>query len=280
MRSVIVCSIVRDCGKALKNNIQSIERICSYFKDYQIIIFENNSKDNTKEVLQKWASENSKVTTFMNDFDERKYLDIEIFPQYNSSNCKRRIQKMVDYRNFYMDYIEEHNLSADYIMIVDLDVTKISVEGVISSFGVEQSWDAIAANGFSLSPKLKRRYHDTYALTEWNMGHVPQTEKMIDDNRYKWNFMDINMPLFPVFSAYGGLSVYRFEAIKNIKYKLIDNLSGGVEVHCEHFGLYKQMNDNGFDKIFINPNMKIHYQKINIQFLVRKIVDLFNSFRS
>ena len=51
--SIIVCGIVRDAGKGLKNNIPVIDELCSYFKDYRIYVYENDSKDDTKELLMK-----------------------------------------------------------------------------------------------------------------------------------------------------------------------------------------------------------------------------------
>jgi len=52
--SVAVCSIVRDCNKALKHNIHTIEQLRSYFRQSLVIVFENDSKDGTKETLLKW----------------------------------------------------------------------------------------------------------------------------------------------------------------------------------------------------------------------------------
>lgn len=63
---------------------------------------------------------------------------------------------MAEYRNQYLEYINSHNLKSDYIIIVDLDVAKINIKGVISSFGTDQEWDVIASNSYSRSPHLKK----------------------------------------------------------------------------------------------------------------------------
>lgn len=272
-KTVIFCGIVRDCEKNLNNNIPVMESICSYFKNYKIILFENNSVDGTKDILIKWSSRNSNIIVFTNDFDESIYKEIPIPKGYNPAYSKRRIQKMTDYRNMYLDYIENNNMKADYIIIVDMDVYHIDVKGVISSFGTNQEWDAIAANSHSLSPKFRKRQHDAYALIEDGKGSISQSEQMIDDNRKTWALLHKNMPFLRVDSAYGGIAIYKFHSLDKLRYKLMYNNNGGVEVRCEHFSLYYQMSKKGYNKIFINPNMDVLYQKTTLSFLWKKIIE-------
>lgn len=259
-KSVIICSIVRDCAHNLKRNITTIEKIGSYFKDYKIVVFENNSIDKTKNILKDWATNNKNVFVQVTNYNESKYMSIPIPQGYNTSNCKRRIQKMADYRNLYMEYIDSNKLQSDYIIIVDLDIAKINIKGVISSFGAEQEWDVIASNCYSRSPKFRKRYHDTYALIEDGKEKIPQTENSINYNRYLWASIKCNMPFIRVFSAYGGLAIYKYNSIKGLRYSAIDNKFGGVEVLCEHVSLHKQLSINGHNKTYINPNMVIKYQ--------------------
>jgi hypothetical protein len=37
-----------------------------------------------------------------------------------------------------------------------------------------------------------------------------------------------------------------------------------VQVKCEHFSFHHQILGDGYKRIFINPNMPVLYQKINI----------------
>ena len=106
-KKVVFCGMVRDCAKELNHNITTIEKIGSYFSDYRIVIFENNSKDDTKLVLTRWMSNNKRVNAIVNDFDETKYQQIPKDPSYYLPNCRRRIHKYVDYRNMYMVYLDQ-----------------------------------------------------------------------------------------------------------------------------------------------------------------------------
>ena len=53
----------------------------------------------------------------------------------------------------------------------------------------------------------------------------------------------------------------------------------GVEVRCEHFSLFKQLSESGYAKVFINPNMEIHYQKISMKVIVRKLRDIIYGYK-
>ena len=48
--SIIICSIVRDAEKGLKKNIPDNKELCKHFRDYQNIVYENESTDETKNL--------------------------------------------------------------------------------------------------------------------------------------------------------------------------------------------------------------------------------------
>ena len=259
--TIIICGIVRNAERGLKRNIPTINRLCERFGNYHIIMVENDSTDNTKEILQQWAKSQKNIHILLNDYHTTTIPDKKEVTA-NPFFSRKRIEKMAQYRNIYLDYIAQNVLRGDYIMVVDLDVYSIDLEGVISSFTTTCEWDAVTANGYSrsFSSRFRKRYHDAYALTELGMELVPQTEETINLARYKWAFIKRKSSFIPVFSAFGGLAIYRYEALNNIRYEVLKNDDVRVEVRCEHFSLYKQMSAAGFNKVFINPDMRIKYQ--------------------
>jgi hypothetical protein len=269
-RSVItICGIVRDCGSNLKKNITTINLLCDIAKDYHIIIFENDSKDNSKQVLQKWQKQRKNIHISLNNFNT-----VTIPKQHTIVNryfSKHRIEKMATYRNYYLEYICANQIVSDYVAVLDLDVKKIPLDGILHSLGESREWDCIAANGYIYSPSagFKKRYNDTYALVECGMENTVQTEQMIKQNQYRWAFLKSGVPFIRVFSAFGGLAIYKYEAVKDCRYSVIPNDDERVEVRCEHFSLCKQMSDKGFDKIYINPYMRIRYQPYIFQTIKR-----------
>lgn len=272
LSKIIICGIVRDCAKNLKRNISTINKFCHLAADYKVIIFENDSKDDTKKVLNQWSKTEPNIIITTNNYNTTRTIPKENSKiSYNPYYSKSRIEKMSFYRNQYLDYIEKYKLSADFIIVVDLDVAKINFTGIINSFGQEREWDSISANGFSLSPKLFKRYHDAYALVEDGMEKKPQTEHTIQKNQNRFSFLKKGIPLIRVYSAFGGLAIYKFEAIKNCRYNVLLNHNQRVEVRCEHFGLHKQIHDKGYNKFYINPGMLIKYQKLTFKLIFKTI---------
>lgn len=261
--SVAVCSIVRDCNKALKHNIHTIEQLRSYFRQSLVIVFENDSKDGTKETLLKWKESSDGIDATIED------LHVQTIVKHPESEVNRyysfhRIEKMSAYRNKYLHRLEKLGMTFDFVMIVDLDIEHLSIEGICHSFGLSEHWDVITANGYSLSPSGSRRYHDAYALVELGTEELPQTEYSIASNQKKFKYLKSGMPLVPVYSAHGGLSIMKGEVLKGVRYRAETNKDEKVESRCEHFALCKEIRNNGHSRIFINPSMELNYQSFNL----------------
>ncbi len=272
--SIIICGIVRNCGKQLLHNLPVINQLCDMAKTYHVVVYENDSVDNTKEVLQNWSSERKNINIISENFDAKKTIPSKKSTTANPFYSYQRISKMTSLRNNYLDYIEKNHLTADYIIVVDLDVAGLNLDGILSSFNVSIDWDAITAYGYSYSRKLQKRYHDSYALVEYKNGSA-QTEETIKENQIKFAKILSKNKLVRVDSAYGGLTIYKFIALKDIKYKIINNDNPKVEVRCEHYSLYEQMKEKGYNKIYINSDMTLKYQSISLKFIINYLKRFF-----
>ena len=61
-KSLIICGIVRDCAKGIQRNRPVIDQLCAKAKEAKVVLFENDSKDETKDLLAQWAQEcNAKI---------------------------------------------------------------------------------------------------------------------------------------------------------------------------------------------------------------------------
>jgi hypothetical protein len=271
---IIVCGIVRNAERGLRKNIPVINSLCDMAKDYRIVIYENDSKDHTKQLLKKWKTDrdSDKIHVLLNE----GLISGEIIPSDKNVSCnpffsKKRIEKMVFFRNQYLHYFRKMNWKADYVIVVDLDVAELFLDGIISSFLSDTEWDAVTAYGYSLSPYFRKRYHDTYALVESGEENKPQTEEKIKKLASKYDKCQCENGLIRVFSAFGGLAIYRYEAIKDIEYQLIFNNDDRVEVYCEHYSIYIQMKEKGYDRVFINSNMCLKYQTVTFTLMCKTI---------
>lgn len=270
--SIIICGIVRNAEVGLRRNLPVIERVVEQFSSFKIILFENDSSDRTKEVLNHWQSIiGDRLVIVSEDTGLRAVTPMAGEVKCNPFYSSKRINKMAELRNQYMSYIDRNNLRADYLMVVDLDVANISLEGIMSSFEMGVEWDAVTANGYSLSPKLRRRYHDSYALAEYGDEKNPQTEEKILRMSEKYASLNPGDDPVRVFSAFGGLAIYRFDAVAGLRYSAIPNDDSRVEVRCEHFSLYKQMADRGYTRIYINPSMQIKYQRLTLKIIINSL---------
>ena len=271
-RTIIICSIVRNAEKGLKRNIPEIKRLCQMFKGYKVFVYENDSTDKTKQLLQGWHdSDPDNVFISLNDTSAQPTIPpASDVPGINPFYSHKRIDKMAMLRNTYMQFVDDMGWSADYLVVVDLDVAKISADNIVSSF-VREDWDAVTAFGYSTSPKLKRRYHDTYALTEFGDEENPQTEEKIIRNSEKYANLNDGNPWVRVFSAFGGLAIYRFESIKGVRYEALKNNDPRVQVKCEHYSIYYQMKRRGFDRVYINPAMSLKYQDLSLKIIYNSI---------
>ena len=178
---VIICSTVRDCGEALADNIPWVEQLRGHFGESHVVIVENDSIDHTKEVLADWTQDAENVHVIAED------LGLQTIPDYVPSTGKNpfysahRIQLMASYRNKYMAYIEEHLPDPDYLIIIDLDIHHVSLEGIMHSFGQPVEWHAISSNGRVLSPlhPFSSVFYDGYAFQEWG-DQRPQIKDRIE----------------------------------------------------------------------------------------------------
>lgn len=270
-KTIVICSIVRNAAKGLQRNIPVINKLCGLFKDSRIVVFENDSVDRTKRILQKWhLSDPERIHVFMDDYGK------PTIPSASEVTCNRffsfiRIQNMARFRNQYLDYIEQQGWNPTYLLVVDLDVSRISFEGILSSFEAEMEWDAVTAFGYSMSPSLKRRYHDVYILVKNGEESIPQTEESIARKADEFMMFYGKKAWVPVYSAFGGLAIYKYDKVKGIRYSAIPNDDGRVQSRGEHFSLYKQMNQRGPVRVYINPQMTIKYQDVDLKLIVKTL---------
>ena len=127
--------------------------------------------------------------------------------------------------------------------------------------------------GYSIGPNLKRRYHDTYALTLFGEEKFPQTEQKVRSLAGLYSVLKGYGTWMRVFSAFGGLAIYRYEVVKGLRYAYpsLNNDDDRVEVRCEHYSLYKQMAERGYDKVFINPSMILRYQDLSMMIIFNSL---------
>jgi hypothetical protein len=81
--------------------------------------------------------------------------------------------------------------------------------------------------------------------------------------------------LVRVYSAFGGLAIYKYKQIIDLRYTVCPNGDERVEARCEHFSIANELQNNGYQRIVINPKMHLRFQTIG-DALYKKAADLVN----
>lgn len=262
---ILLCGIARNVEGAVPATIRSMQTIGEHFADYRVIIYENNSTDQTAAKFKKWASQNDKVTFLSETWDEEDYYEV-------GETGKRKLYR-TEVLAYARNVVLEEALKAEYddyeyILIADLDFAKPwYIDGILSSFDYEGEWDAITANGILAN----WRYADWYAFRDDD--HPFGAELMGQKWWYvlgKWrrdSSLKITDPYLPVMSAFGGLAIYKRESVIGCSYsglitpdlellmqKVLDRTDEKAQAHIEH---YKNQIKSQIS--FVMPWGKIHW---------------------
>jgi hypothetical protein len=290
---VIIAGIAKDTAFAVENTIKNIEKLGSHFKEYAVIIYENNSGDATPILYKEWALRNLCV-----DFTS------EILSEVQSGGA--RTEKIARARNKVLDRARTDKYSDfDYFIFADLDFTcPWPIQAILDTIAAPYEWDCVSANGVRFSGAYWDRL--AYRGMDYPLGPELLLNEFWDPlfaNDDSW--FVLNSPEWkPVYSAFGGLAIYKMKSIIPFTYsgvvtedlelyykRIISNLSFDNQqlkrylnlndiqqevssteipivfrtvwydyvVCCEHVTLHASMALNGFGKFYINPHLYLTY---------------------
>jgi len=241
--SAIFCGITRDNASDIPAVLRSIDETGSLFGNYAAVVFENDSTDETRELLSAWRDghgSNVKLICEVHNIEKRPSLQFMAY-------CRNRYLQEID-RPEYDGYT--------HVIIVDFDMAYgWPRESVVNSF-MYSGWDVMAANGI-----FTRMGHmwDAFAFRTPELNEPYRSEKygpienywpLINTDRYH-RIYPPTLPPFPVLSAFGGLCIYRKAVLSGLRH---DETSED----CEHVSLHAAILARG-GRIFMNPAMLIRY---------------------
>jgi hypothetical protein len=201
--SCCICGTVKNCGKYLDDVFENIEKIITLFKDYHIIIYYDDSNDDTYEKLIKY-----KKIFKMKVHHNKKY----------KSNY--RTHRVAFGRNYCLKLINKYLSHYKYFIMMDFDnvcSNKINLNVLKQSLENDDRWDALSFNrdnyydlwALSIRPYIFSYVHfkNPYNVLN-NMGlHINKILNSIDKDS-----------LLPCFSAFNGFSIYKTDIFKDCVY--------------------------------------------------------------
>jgi hypothetical protein len=202
-----ICGPVRNCGPYLNKVLENIEKIGSIFDDYQIMIFYDNSTDDTLDKLKEYQKKNNKMKFYVNKTLVSPY----------------RTHRIANARNFCLNYIKTNLDINEYKFFIMMDFDDVNCKEVrpriIKKYLFRHDWDALS---FNTRPK----YYDIWGLSiypySFSYNHFKNTSihnyGVIQN--YITNKLNNLKPgeLLPCISSFNGFAIYRTNKFLNTMY--------------------------------------------------------------
>lgn len=247
---IAICMCCRNVGGCVGHTLRFIDVLRKLSKESSVIIYENDSTDNTKDILKEWKDSSPGQTHII-------ITDIGV-PTFGEEMSRERINVMSQARNQCFMFVKNYYAHWDYMLVLDADLPNCSIEGVFSSFAY-QNWDVVSANGLFELNSGALLYYDTWSLVEKNQTIYRREQK------------ETYVPhtgLIEVESAFGGLAIYKIspelmkcsyhaQDFKDDKYEETDPRYDNDLFGPEHTGLHFDMKKQGLNRQYINSSMML-----------------------
>lgn len=257
---LLVSGLIRDGAKSLPIMIPLIDKLGQYFADYRLVIMENDSVDNTTEILK----------ALQLTYPKMEYQTLVLNTSGDRDGSKNglmwlRVKRMAHARNLLLKQMGPTmaDLQPDIVAMVDLDLGSESaypfeVDMVLSSIGrkeLENGFDLLCANSLRrYGQRHEVGYHDVFALRDENHLTMDDTWT-VDFNNPKAIARNLfhQLDLINVRSCFGGLALYNPAAMCGCDYDETLN-------DCEHVGFHRCMSCRNLNRMFIDPLLATRYE--------------------
>jgi len=257
-KKIIIAGLVRDVLKNLPMIEKRAEKIGALFKDYRVLIVENDSKDDTRKYLLDWVKRNPKIKILGCEINIKK-CNIGLEKTKGHLVYRNRIEKMAFLRNKYLEEIRQNYANFDFVAVWDMDIVgSIYLDGIANSMGYfkRHPIDGMCAYGIYKWGPLKL-FYDTYAFLEpGDTFHIDQ--KILHDIK-KGLGTQYNVGDFPVkvVSCFSGFTIYKIQSIIPAHIKYGTSLQEDDNLECEHSYFNKNLQN-----LYMNPSM-VHLVLLN-----------------
>ncbi|WP_152436451.1 glycosyltransferase family protein [Halosimplex carlsbadense] len=229
--------LARDCEENLEENIKNILKIgrSEEVEDYNIVVAENDSKDNTKDILSEIKNNNKNFYVLSFDGIDKKYPVREERISHLRECLFRKIRR-----------ISGANGSETGRLYIPIDLDSKIAQSIEKNQFFNECERIINGDADAIFPVSRPYYYDIYALRaeDWVENNywknVVESKTLfgsaISKVRYKYlkqKHIDELIPegRIPVRSAFGGVGIYNLEKLDGASYKLNGEYPQNA---CEH----------------------------------------------
>jgi hypothetical protein len=249
---IFICGLIRDAATPLRQTlgaIKAIEGICE--SSLVLVVTNDNNVDETDAVLRAWRNSSADHDVLWLDGLEKA------FPE--------RLDRIATARNFCLQRLRGCAEGRfPLVMVVDFDGPNIHLSADNVSAAISRGdfqWDGIFAN-------QRQAYYDIYALRHDQWCPTDCWEEVKRATTFPWRNRKARVaierfvhrrqfkirpehPPIAVRSAFGGLAIYRTDAIRGLWYASREN---GSRPTCEHVLFNAMLRERG-GKLFIVPSL-------------------------
>ena len=197
-----------------------VARVGEHMPEVEAFVYENNSTDETAAALMAAATKEPRLRVWSETWDLEAFRDSS--PARTVANGPCRIALIAEARNRLLDWIRECRPHVDdRIVLVDWDFqTPPSVNALCRwLLDLPDSMDAVFANGVGPDG----RYYDLYEIRTDDFPFGPE---IVGDffwhdrqrERRLGGVIPVDSDPIRVFSAFGGLGIYRPDALDAARY--------------------------------------------------------------
>jgi hypothetical protein len=198
-----ICGAVRNVEEYLDKIFNNMEKVGSLFDDYIIIIYYDESSDNTLQKLKDYQIINLKLKFYVNK------TIVSNFRTQRIANARNGCLQMI--RSNYSDYEMFIMMDCDDVCSTDINLD------VLKKYLYKNSWDSLSFN--------RSEYYDIWALSirpyMFSYRHYKNANAIL--NKMKSYIKDLlsQLPengLLKCASAFNGFAIYRTNKFLNCNY--------------------------------------------------------------
>lgn len=237
--------LVRNCGNGIRENVMHMANVLRNFSNVHWLIIESDSSDNTLAELARLQAE---IRNF-------RFITLGEL----SARIPQRTARIAYCRNKYLDELRTNPKYSGvrFLVVADLDgVNAELTDKAFVSCWRRDDWSVCAAN-------QRGPYYDIFALRHplWCPVDSLKQQQFLEpyvgyEDALRRSVKARMIPIpetadwIEVDSAFGGMAIYKREAVHQANYSGLDQ--EGNEV-CEHVAFHEGIRACGF-RLFINPS--------------------------
>jgi hypothetical protein len=198
------CGPIKNCAPYLDKIFENIEKMGSIFDDYRIVVFYDDSQDNTLHKLKEYKEKNSRFEYYVN----------------KETISPFRTHRIAKARNYCLDQIREKY--SDYPFFIMMDFDNVNCKNVnsyiLKKYLNRDDWDGLSFN-------TKDGYYDIWALSirpfYFSYNHFKNNYSFHGIIHKYINEILKTLPegeLLPCLSSFNGFSIYKTKKFLNCFY--------------------------------------------------------------